>query len=246
MSPFIPFSLTAQVAADLSFNENSDEADGIVTFADSHRMVNKDLAGGALLDLGIYALTWVFQTLYHLQPEEEKESPKVLAAMNHYRTDADETTGLICQFPAHRSMGLATTSLLVGTAPRGNGDDDADGAPAVRIQGSKGEIQVLHPAYRPTRYRIVKKKSSERADLIDCPVPQDPERKWGHGMFWEADECARCIRDGKLESNTMPWAESIAIMETMEAALQQGGVSYPDLITTDKYDANSPLNMGNQ
>ena len=65
-------------------------------------------------------------------------------------------------------------------------------------------------------------------------------------MFWEADECARCLRDGKKQSDTMPWAESIVIMETMEAALQQGGVKYPDLITTDVYDAKSPLNMGSR
>ena len=36
----------------------------------SHRMVNLGSAGGALLDLGIYSLTWVFQTMYHaLSPE---------------------------------------------------------------------------------------------------------------------------------------------------------------------------------
>jgi hypothetical protein len=33
-------------------------------------------------------------------------------------------------------------------------------------------------------------------------------------------------------------------MEVMDSALQQGGVSYPELITTDVFDPNSPLNTG--
>ncbi|PNY28492.1 Uncharacterized protein TCAP_01596 [Tolypocladium capitatum] len=227
--------------ADLSFNETTDEDDGTVTFADSHRMVNKDLAGGALLDIGIYALTWVFQTLYHVQPEKDKEPPKVLAAVNHYRTGADESTSIICQFPGHKSMGIATTSILVDTAPDGD-----DSVPAVRIQGSKGEIQVAHPAPRPTQFKVIKKGRGGKADVVDFPIPKDPKRDWGHGMFWQADECARCLRDGKKQSDTLPWSESIVIMETMEAALQQGGVEYPDLITTDVYDAESPLNTGSR
>ena len=76
-------------------------------------MINPDLAGGALLDLGIYALTWVFQTLYHLQPEDDKETPTVVAAINKYDTGADETTSIIVQFPKHKSQGIALTK----TAP---------------------------------------------------------------------------------------------------------------------------------
>jgi hypothetical protein len=63
-------------------------------------------------------------------------------------------------------------------------------------------------------------------------------------MFWEADECARCLRDGRKESATLPWSESVVIMEVMEQALRQGGVEYPEVITTDVYDAQSPLNTG--
>ena len=207
-------------------------------------MVNKDLAGGALLDLGVYALTWVFQTLYHCQPEEDKEAPNVVAAVSKYRTGADETTSVICHFPGHRSMGVATTSILVATSPQGAAA--AAAAAAIRIQGSKGEIQVAHPAFRPTEFRVIKKGAQGEVDVVECPIPRDAKRDWGHGMFWEADECARCLRDGKKQSDTLPWAESIVIMETMEAALRQGGVEYPGLITTDVYDAKSPLNTGKQ
>ncbi|KAL7822617.1 NADP:D-xylose dehydrogenase [Trichoderma gracile] len=224
--------------ADMSINANSEQGQAL-KFADSHRMVNPDLAGGATLDLGVYPLTWVFQTLYHLQPEEDKEAPTVVASSNKYTTGADENTAIICSFPRHNSIGIASTTMRADTDP------EKDTIPAVRIQGSKGEIQVFFPTYRPLKYKVV--KTNGEAQTVDCPIPGDPARKdSGHGMFWEADECARCLRDGKLESATLPWKESIVIMETMEEALRQGGVTYPELITTDVYDPKSPLNTGNQ
>ncbi|KAK0704980.1 hypothetical protein B0H67DRAFT_649371 [Lasiosphaeris hirsuta] len=227
-----------RVVADLSVGRDAPE--GKVDFDDSHRMINVDLAGGALLDLGIYSLTWVFQTLYHLQPEEDKEAPKVVAAINKYHTGADETTSIIVQFPKHKSQGIALTSLRVGT----DVDGLNSGGPAIRIQGSSGEIQVMGPAYRPLQYKVINKDGGGEIEVVDCPIPKDPERNWGHGMFWEADECARCLRDGKVESETLPWSESIVIMEVMEEALRQGGVTYPELITSDVYDAQGALNTG--
>ncbi|KAL2167064.1 hypothetical protein VTG60DRAFT_1823 [Thermothelomyces hinnuleus] len=205
-------------------------------------MVNPDLAGGALLDLGIYALTWVFQTLYHVQPEEQKEKPNVVAAVNKYHTGADETTSIIVQFPQHKSHGIALTSLRVASDPDGKNS----GGAAIRIQGSAGEIQVMGPAYCPLQYRVIKKGGDAgEMQVVDCPIPKDAERDgWGQGMFWEADECARCLRDGRKESATLPWSESIAIMEVMEEALRQGDVVYPDVISTDVYDPQSPLNTG--
>ena len=225
--------------ADNSFNR--DLPDGKLGWDDSHRMVNIDLAGGALLDLGIYSLTWLFQILYHLQPESEKEKPKVVAAINKYdSTGADEMTTIIVQFPSHRSMGIGMTALRIKTGA----DDQNSGGPAIQIQGSGGEIQVMGPAFKPLQYRVIKKDGGGKVEVVECPVPKDKDRDWGHGMFWEADECARCLRDGKLESATLPWEESVVIMEVMEEALKQGGVQYPDLITTDVYDAKSPLNTG--
>ncbi|KAF9870120.1 hypothetical protein CkaCkLH20_12354 [Colletotrichum karsti] len=227
-----------RATADLSFNANTEDP-AKLSFADSHRMVNPELAGGALLDLGIYSLTWIFQTLYHLQPEADKEAPQVLAAVQKYTTGADESTSMILNFPKHQTTGIATTSMRVATDPDGEGKS----APAIRIQGSGGEIQVAHPAYRPLSYKVIKKDGP--IETVDCPIPTDPARNWGHGMFWEADECARCLRDGKLESDSLPLSESLVIMETMDSVIKQGGIKYPDLITTHEFDPKSPLNLGN-
>ena len=239
-----------RVSADLSIAEAGDA--GGLKFPDSNRMVNKDLAGGALLDLGIYSLTWVFQILYHCQPKP-RTAPKVVAAINKYeKTGADEMTSIILQWEKEASMGIATTALRVATEPDGEGSPAS--GPAVRIQGSKGEIQVFGPIYRPTMYRVIK-KGGKRGEVeeVQCPIPKDRERQgnpgqaaegkgWGHGMFWEADEAARCLRDKKLESEGLEWEESIVIMETMDEVRKQGGLTYPELIETDVYDAKSPLN----
>ncbi|KAH6687686.1 NADP:D-xylose dehydrogenase [Verticillium dahliae] len=198
----------SRVTADLSFNNVEDHDTGRLSFADSHRMVNPDLAGGALLDLGIYSLTWVFQILYHLQAADAKEKPVVTAALNKYAaTGADDSTAII---------------------------------------GSKGEIQVAHPAFRPDSYRVVRKGAAEgEVEIVECPLPKDESRGgWGHGFFWEADEAARCVRDGKVQSEGMPWEESVVIMEVMDEALRQGGVEYPALITSHEFDPESSLNTG--
>jgi len=237
-----------RVTADLSMANAAE--DGSLNFSDEHRMVNKDLAGGALLDLGIYSLTWVFQILYHCQPKP-REAPKVLAAMHKYeKTDADEQTTILLQWGKDKSVGIATTSLRVATQPDGEGSPAS--GPAVRIQGTKGEIQVFGPIFRPLEYRVIMVGGKRGVvETVLCPIPKDKERQGppgrenegvGHGMFWEADEAARCLRDGKLESETLSWEESILIMDTMDEVRKQGGLTYPNLIESVVYDEKSPLN----
>ena len=141
-----------------------------------HRMVNLELAGGALLDLGIYALTWVFQTMYHtMSPEmRERARPKVIGAAITLepRTGVDESTLILLEFPKSVPTGktkahaVATTAMRISDDPgRSNGGKDVVETPAVRIQGEKGEIQVYGPIYRPTRYRLIPKEKG--AEILD-------------------------------------------------------------------------------
>ncbi|KAF1971426.1 NAD(P)-binding protein [Bimuria novae-zelandiae CBS 107.79] len=232
------------------FADNSMASDPEVQWKDgTHRMVNPELAGGALLDLGIYSLTWVFQTLYHTQPENDRKPPKVLAAMKNYgpTQGADETTTIVLSFPRSEAAGgeahaIATTSIRVATSPAGKQD-----VPGIRIQGPKGEIQVFPPAYRPTRTRIVLKDGTvEEKDWLQ-PGP-GAGSGWvngfggstnvegeGHGMFWEADEAADAVINGRKEGRYEGLDESILIMEVMDETRKQGGLKYPEKIETTKY-----------
>lgn len=168
------------------------------SFDDKHRMVNPDLAGGALLDLGIYALTWVFQTLYHTQPEKERKSPKVVSALKKYSTGADEMTSMILVFPRSEehggdAHGIATTAMRASSDPDGKGS----AGPSIRVQGDKGEIQVFHPAFRPTKTKLVLHDGTVEEKNWPQPGPgkgsgfvngfgdsMQPEGE-GQGMFWE-------------------------------------------------------------
>lgn len=187
--------------------------------------------------MGIYSLTWVFQTLYHTLPRDQRKSPIVTAQMTPYHlTGADESTTMLLSFPTstpsnsappQRSHGIAMTNIRVSADP----DEKGTAGPTIRIQGTKGEIQVFGPPFRPERYRVIPKKGVDASIReVECPFPDK-----GHGMFWEADEVARCLRDGKLESEGLPWEESIVIMEVMDEVRRQGGLLYPQKIESTEY-----------
>lgn len=241
-----------RVVADLSFAEDVETKWGT-----QHRMVNMDLAGGCLLDrespplsahsslrlvswaldlpispylVGLYSLTWVFQTLYHTLPASARKPPQVASMLSKYpATGADECTTVLLNFPAgpgcaSYAHGVAMTSIRVATDPDGR----ASAGAAIRIQGSQGEIQVGPSAARPTRYRVLKKGQDPVEVEVEIPGK-------GHGMFWEADEAARCVRDRRLESEGLTWEESAVIMDVMDEVRRQGGLRYSDKLETTGY-----------
>ncbi|KAL8884729.1 MAG: hypothetical protein Q9215_007291 [Flavoplaca cf. flavocitrina] len=230
-----------RVIADNSFGDNVEKKYGT-----THRMINMDLAGGCLLDLGIYSLTWLFQTLYHTLPPPARKPPTVVSAVTPYHaTGADEMTSMILTFPSapgpapagtpdgssHPAHGIALTNLRVASDPDGFNTC----RPAIRIQGTLGEIQVDGPAFRPTTWRFIKAKGQGMKGTGEPEVEEHKCEIPGQGMFWEADECGRCLRDGRLESEGMGWGESVVIMEVMDEVRRQGGVSYPERIESLEY-----------
>ena len=215
-------------------------------FDRGHRMVNLDLAGGALLDLGIYALTWVFQTVYHTLPASQRQPPSAVAsAMNLIPdTKADEMTSMIITFPKSTPTGKTSAQAIVTTSMNISHDPDGShsSGPAIRIQGTEGEIQVFPPAFRPTKVKIIYRNDEHQQhhdqqlrEKVKTETKEFDFPGGGHGMFWEADEAARCLRDGKLESEGLDWKESEIIMEVMDQVRKQGGLKYPEEIETTKY-----------
>jgi dihydrodiol dehydrogenase / D-xylose 1-dehydrogenase (NADP) len=60
-----------------------------------HRAFNPDLAGGSLLDLGVYSLTWVMQTIYVAQ-KQRKEKPSVSGSLVLVKeTGVDESASVL-------------------------------------------------------------------------------------------------------------------------------------------------------
>lgn len=210
---------------------------------DKNRLVNPDLAGGSLLDLGIYALTWVFQTLYHVQ--DNPQPPDVVSALRKYRLGCDQLTSMLLTFPREKegdAHGIATTSLRVSSQPGGN-----NSAPSIRIQGTKGEIQAFAPTFRPKKTRVILNDGNVEDKDWAHPGPGPgsgfyngfgdlfhPEGE-GMGMFWEADECANALREGRKEGKYESLAESLVIMRVMDEVRRQGGFKLPEKIESTEY-----------
>ena len=129
-------------------------------------------------------------------------------------------------FPPSNTQGIATTHLRVSDNP----DGKESAGPPIRIQGSLGEIQVFGPAYKPERYRVIPAEANKGLKAADVT-----HEIVGRGMYWEADECARCLRDGKKQSEGLDWEESLVIMKVLDEVREQNQLKYPERIESTQY-----------
>ncbi|KAJ9495910.1 hypothetical protein LTR99_003670 [Exophiala xenobiotica] len=219
-----------RVSADLSIGVMPED------FEVQGRMVNPDLAGGCLLDLGIYSLSWVFQTMFHtLPPPLREDRPSVLGtAMTFTSTGVDESVVALLDFPKStptgktKAHGIVTAAMRITDSPAGARAEEE--VPTIRIQGEKGEIQMFGRIHCPTRYKLLPKEPNQ--ETIDRTFEMDGAAL---GLVYEADAAARALVAGKLESEIMTWAESTLVMEVMDQIRHQGGLTYPEAIETTEY-----------
>jgi dihydrodiol dehydrogenase / D-xylose 1-dehydrogenase (NADP) len=157
-------------------------------------------------------------------------------------------TTMLLTFPRSSELGgdahgIATTAFRTSPDPDGKGS----AGPAIRVQGDKGEVQIFHPAYRPTKTKLVLSDGTVEDKEFTHPGPgkgsgfyngfgddKNPEGE-GHGMFWEADECAFALKEGRKEGKYEGLKESVVIMEVMDEVRKQNGMTYPDKIETTEY-----------
>lgn len=139
-------------------------------------------------------------------------------------TGVDEHTTLVLNFDKMHAQGIATSSLSTRTSR----------AQCVCIQGEKGELVVEWATYRPEAYTIHTKGPDGHfvgePKKVEFPIP-------GHGMFWEADACARALRDGKKEADLCPLSESVLTMQIMDQVRKEGSFSYPEKLEAVRSDA---------
>jgi predicted dehydrogenase len=78
------------------------------------------------------------------------------------------------------------------------------------IVGTEARIEIDGAFYTPTSFTL-----SPRSGTPSTFTEVHP----GRGLWHEADEVARCLREDLLESPLMPLDESVSIMATMDAVL---------------------------
>jgi len=77
----------------------------------SHRLYDPALGGGALLDLGIYALTWQMIVLFE-DPANNRKAPKVSSSMLKSKlTGVDELVNFGLAFDEMHAQGVGSTTV---------------------------------------------------------------------------------------------------------------------------------------
>ncbi|NLG25301.1 MAG: Gfo/Idh/MocA family oxidoreductase [Clostridiales bacterium] len=162
--------------AEFSFANAGDPAD---------RLLNPALAGGGLLDVGIYtaaACSMVLGTDY--------TQAQVLGELAATGVDARASVQL-------KYSSGATAQWMCGF--------DAVGRSIELIYGSEGRIEI-EDFWHPTALTVVKQGGAR--ERIEFPAENE-------GFRHEFDHAADCIRQGLTESPVMPLAESIALADLL-------------------------------
>jgi predicted dehydrogenase len=161
------------------------------------RLYDPALGGGALLDLGIYPVSFASYVLG--TPDQ------VTAVSDPTTTGVDAQTSIIGQYAGGRHAVLTTT---LGAAT----------ANVATIVGTEGRIEIDRTWYQPTSFTMT---------LESGEVERFSEPRVGHGLRFEAAEVGRCLREGRLESDVMPLDETGSIMATLDQIRRQIGLGYP-------------------
>lgn len=165
-------------------------------FNPESRMFNPDLAGGAMLDLGVYPVSFASFVL--------GTPGRVHATGTRARTGVDRQVSMILDGFADNPYAHAVlNATLAAKTPT-----------TATISGSKGRVEIPGDFYNPQRVKF----TPLGGDAVESPEPTIH----GHeGLAFEAAHFAQLVADSRQESPLIPLDETIAIVETMEKALSQ-------------------------
>ena len=157
------------------------------------RLFAPELGGGALLDLGVYPVSFASMVL--------GTPDRIVTLVDQAFTGVDAQTSMVFGY-ASGAQAVLTCTLSAKSPTR------------AAIVGTDARIEVDGNFFGPTSFTLVS-RTGERTCF------EEPHE--GGGLRHQADEVARCLKDGLLESPLMPLDESISIMETMDEVLAQAG-----------------------
>lgn len=161
------------------------------------RLLNPALAGGGLLDVGVYTIAMASLVLGH--------EPVAISAQGHLgETGVDEQNALLLRYRGGE-LAVLRSGVRTGTAH------------LAQIDGTEGRITI--PAFWHTTTATLHKHGGE-PETVEMPHA-------ANGYEYEAAEVARCLRAGLRESPKMTHAESLGIMAIMDEARSQMGLRYP-------------------
>jgi predicted dehydrogenase len=171
-------------------------------FAPSHRLRDPAQGGGALLDLGVYPVS--FAQLFLGEPDH-------IAAWAHLTPErVDENTAVSLGWNSGAAASLSC-SISADT-----------GSPAT-VSGTGGRIEIPEGFFHAEQFVLHRPGHAPRTVRLSDVSP-DPERST---MRHEAAEVIRCLRAGLTESPLVPLDGSLSVMRTLDAVRERIGVRYP-------------------
>ena len=162
------------------------------------RLQRPDLAGGALLDVGVYPINFARMIF-------GDRIVKISSACTYTDSGVDEQDSITFLYEDGKVAQLAASML---------GLSDRRGT----IYGTKGFMVIENInnfeslTVYDTNYREVKR--------IDRPAQIT-------GYEYEVEACMRALSEGKLECGEMPHEETLRVMELMDGLREEWGVKFP-------------------
>src|SRR5438876_1220124 len=155
------------------------------------RLFAPELGGGALLDLGVYPVSFASMVL--------GKPDRIVTLIDPAFTGVDGQTSMLFGY-ASGAQAVLTCTLFARSPTR------------AAIVGTDARIEIDGDFYAPTSFDLIS-RAGERTRF------EAPHQ--GRGLWYQAEEVARCLREGLPESPFMPLDESVEIMRTMEVVLAQ-------------------------
>jgi predicted dehydrogenase len=162
-----------------------------------HRLWNKSLGGGSLLDIGIYPIFMALDVAG--MPNE------ILSDCNFSQDGIDESCSVVFKYCDDKILANLSSTILANT-------------PVEAIAcGERGYIKLNRMWHTPTSIELVKEE--EKTTLTF-------EEK-GFGYEYEIEEVNTCLNSGKKESDIFPLLFSRQLHKTLDTIRQQIGLKYP-------------------
>ena len=165
------------------------------------RLLDPALAGGTMLDIGIYNVFMAMSILG--KPDSIK------AHMTPASTGVDEQCAVWLMYKNGAVAQLFSTFA-------------SNLATEAHIGGTSGRICLTHRFYSPDAIIEYYPGTPNTKEVIDV------ERGDGHGYQHEAQHVCNCLRDGLTESPVMTHEDTLQLMEVLDEIRRQAGVKYEE------------------
>ena len=168
------------------------------------RLYNRELAGGALLDLGIYPVSYAAM-IFGTQPDDIH----TIGLLGD--TGVDEHFSVLMSYEGGQQQAMVAGSFRVQSSLE------------AWIYGSDANIHLHAPFFCAEQLDVLEAgfQSMEVVETYEFPLGDY------NGFEYEALEVMECVRAGKLESDILPLDETVAIMRLLDNIRKPWGLVYP-------------------